>query len=818
MSTIKLSQIANGGSANFQTDQVVTVRNGNTDVLTNISVYGIDAKSAFGLAGDGVTDDTYDLNVGLASLTYGGKVIMYTPNDGFYFNAGIVIPSNIILEWQSDRVYGPNAWTKVIGYYSVTDPETGNNVAISQEISNAANTISTVTANGSASSTTLTVSNGGAFSNNDMVLVLGERDAAGSTIPRTSFYSIINSKSGNNLTLQDALPVSFSTTYTNPSYEANFGIQNKTYVYKIRGALLTANANYGSYVVNIANTTGITVGSLYHLMDNLETPSGNDANQETVRIAEVVSATQLRLQRPVLGDYLTSRSARMMLFNPVSDSRQVGNPGITRLAANQTSVNYHLNFYDLYQRCGDTDLVMDNSGSFKSLANFFRVRPGLWYESRSAKFTPTDNLAGGEGYFYGIYGATMFNVHDGQCEGARHGYLAFQSARGGAFYDCVAYDTLTAAFDCHGGGESDNMFINCRYYGRSNRDTTGNDVGFKFGNPTHQLGPYRTKFAGCHVLLEYTGNAADDDPTIKSIGFEYVPGNANCAMIDCTVTNTNIGVRAIQNSDNNASYTDDIQISGFRTYAVRQESILIDGSNTLNVRGISIDGVSMFNSGTLVSNTSAQVYVAQYNNGATIQGVRNYNQGNIANNTAYCIRVTNGDSAIVRDFTINGGQRGIRVDGTTTAHVGPGTMRSLDDGTVFFQTGNTTVTWENVDILGVTNASFSGNAPTTMTAAWPNGRARIATGNATANATDIGGIIYMNGTNTAQRTCNLPNASLLIPGATFGIKNRPDASCNVVVQVVNNSILIDNNASVTLTVGQIGFFQVKSDGSGYMVV
>lgn len=91
----KLSQIANGGNANTATDQLVTVRNGNTDVLTSLVNPGTNAKFSVNLASTVNLSGTYNngtAGVG-ATLAISGTITM----DG----NGLVVGDRVLLKDQS---------------------------------------------------------------------------------------------------------------------------------------------------------------------------------------------------------------------------------------------------------------------------------------------------------------------------------------------------------------------------------------------------------------------------------------------------------------------------------------------------------------------------------------------------------------------------------------------------------------------------------------------------------------------------------------------------------------------------------------------
>lgn len=606
----------------------------------------------------------------------GGTCYIRSSNgtDPIYYTKIINIShDNVHVVWLSPELRGPAAGMRIMGKLDeYSDAPGGFALAMLAG--------SSMTINGDGRSVfTLRAGEGAYIAAGEPAMIRGENDQNGLPLDkdRSFAYSVV----GDVLTLVDEIDGDYQ-----PSYPSSATPNDKTTIYKVGFARLTADTTRGQMTVEV--TSGISrfaVGNLVIVGDRRNenmvnssaktqagVPYANPAALEMAIITDI-SGNFVTFDHPISRVYLQSEFAGIMKVLPVKNSSISG--GRVSWAADQTSKSAHCYQIAYAQDCHIYDVQIDGlsgrRGQAVRLAYCYRCT-GYRLNIFGAKFT-----ASGEGYGATIYYSTRCKIYDSVVDGCRHSYLT-QNATLSGFANIQSHDDYISAVDYHGVNDSD-CWTDGATLVRSNHHTSDASSGSLVivGNTSHSVGSHHITVANVRIFCAFETSIAGiawtpactdvEFRNVTVIGAYYgaqfrlnsfqvtpVQTASNIRLIDCTLENctnraTSITAQPTYDGATSNGKLDGLLIMDCLSIANDRHFEIAGVVTTLGISNVILNGNQVINpvnttTGAYVINVKyASGFVHVYNNDVSKAQRGIYLQGNgvchvIGNKTANTVQ------------------------------------------------------------------------------------------------------------------------------------------------------------------------------------
>jgi hypothetical protein len=495
-------------------------------------------REDLGLAGDGVTDDSFVLNNKLRELYNAGRsaVIWLDPQDGkfFYFNASVDLRTNQWLIFSSRNtganvVFGAKGRFRIYG--SLAEDPPSNLPKLRATCPAGTTTIFLALTPESAAS---------AFSVGQRIIIRGQSDANGVSLQKEENTVTAVDTINNNLTVLLPLEDTYEPVYPPGDYEAKTGQPDRSFVTRLVSFNLSADAAQGATSINLTSATGIAVGDYVYITDNsvaadVAGSSFNYTKQEVAQIVSIASLT-VTLSHSLYHSYTTAKNARMIKLECIQNARITG----ARVSWNAPSysTNQHAFTMAYAANCLIDDCHVSDVAGFGSTGNGFRLDIGYNNRVTQCSVERPYLINAANGYGFAFYGATNCAVSQAYTYGCRHAYLLFKGAAGNQLTDITAVNTTVSDIDMHGANEIYNHVQGFILIGGPTiSGGSSSKAGIRIGNPTHLAGGSYNTFANGKMSLPDTGNT--------TYGIDIIPRSIGNVFRDIEIRGYSVGLRIV---------------------------------------------------------------------------------------------------------------------------------------------------------------------------------------------------------------------------------------------------------------------------------
>lgn len=448
-----------------------------------LPVYPMRTAADAGLYGDGLTDDSYLLQVDMAvrgALTYGTTYLLSaSEGSSFYFANRIRVPSNIQLIFLSPVRFAPKAGITMRGTLATVAASSGARLLVD------------AVAGGTTLSVDTTPLGGGALSNyfaaNDVLYLQGQLD--GCATPLQEQVVRVTGVSGTTLTLAEELSYAFQATYAAGDYAANYAATNYTLVSALKQAALTVDwvegANTGT--VGAGQVGNINPGDWVIPQDEKRQTDIGGAGTGYVHreIARVVATGEggvgnVRLHRRLSRACETAYHATLLVMHPVTGASVQGATAVFTAVADSSPWSTFEAKWAVSSQFAQC--VVPNADDYGSRGNGFRRDYCFGVDVAECRFEEPKYLQPGEGYGFYTTHSTACPTRACYARGARHSFIRYNAT------DCNGWDNVSencqlSDFDWHGGDEYGCVEFNPTATGGST--TASSSLGiFTFGDAT----------------------------------------------------------------------------------------------------------------------------------------------------------------------------------------------------------------------------------------------------------------------------------------------------------------------------------------------
>jgi hypothetical protein len=499
-------------------------------------------RQDIGLAGDGVTDDSFLLNRKMRELWDDGlsAVFWLDPQEGksFYFNASVDVRSNqwVIFSSRSEKnniTFGPNGRMRIFGGLD-EDPDEN---------------LPKLGATSTEGSTTLFMgpepeSNASLFQVGQRIIIRGKTDANGVALQKEDNVVTAINTSLNTLTVLNPLEFTYLPVYPPGDFEAKQGIPDRSFVTRLISYDLTANTTVGSPIISLVSTTGLAVGDWMYLFDegvakDVGGTSGNFIRQEVGRII-AINGLNVTLNHGVYHQYLTSKTARVTRLDAVGNAR-ITNARVSWNTPSSERDNHAFFVGYAYDSMIDNCHVSDEAG-FGNIGSCFRLDIGYNNKIQNCSGRNPYLIGPGLGYGVSMYGSTSCISDNCHMDGMRHGFILFKGTAGCLVTNTTIVNSTISDIDLHGANEIYNTFRGFKIVAGPTISADANDKSaIKLGNEFHLAG-------ASHNIIE-NGEIDFFDTTHDTNGIDILPTSNYNIVKNVVIKNPSTGILIIDQDD-----------------------------------------------------------------------------------------------------------------------------------------------------------------------------------------------------------------------------------------------------------------------------
>lgn len=494
-------------------------------VTLKVAGYGVQVLRG-AIVGDGITDDgpaLQEILDAIATARSAADVFVEAlPGKSMFINSSVQVTSDqTVLRFGSPITFGTEGLLSIFGqdleapeidkpHIGVDAPAGSNTIKLDQAVDLQH------------------------FKVGDSIVVRGERDGAGNTLQKQVAAITDINPITRVLTVDTTWEDAFLAQYPPGAYEANFGKPNRSQVTKQVAVTLDANANRGDTSVTVSSTSGLEVGQVVRIEDNLTTTDAyrtapNNFLSRENAVIRAINGNTVQLSHGLHHSYSTSFKGRLTITKPVIGSA-IENAHITWNSANGRT--HGLQMRNAVQS-RISDCTVSGEKGFSYTRHGIRVQDSYACVVERCMVRDPRLTASGQGYGITLYGSTHCHVNNNHFIACRHSVLLFTGAAGNDISNNISEDATASDFDLHGANEVDNIFAyNTAIGGSSITDDNVDDkAAFRAGNPTHTKGSHHCSFINNRVINH------------PGIAFDVMTVSSNTLVQGNRVTGANKGFR-----------------------------------------------------------------------------------------------------------------------------------------------------------------------------------------------------------------------------------------------------------------------------------
>lgn len=544
-----------------------------------------------GMAGDGVTDDSFVLNRKMKELNAAGLSAAFwlKPQDGkfFYFNSTVDIRSDMWVIFSSARVgpnivFGPTGRLRMFGSQSELPesnlPKIRQQLPIDTDIIYLGNEPESTAAN---------------FSVGGRIVIRGKSDASGIAIEKEEKTIIAVDTINNNLQVDTPFEFTYEVSYPPAEFEQKQGTADLTFVTRLVSNDFAADANPGDMVITLADTSGISIGDWLYLFDDsvaadIGGTSNNFITQEMVQVVDIVGNV-LTLNHALYHTYTTAKYARTIRIDVCNNARLTG----ANMSWNAESDNrdYHAVFVGYATNCLVEDCHCSDAAGFGNKGNGFRLDIGYNNIVDNCSVERPSFLGPGLGYGVAMYGSTNCKATNCYAERCRHSFVYFKGAAGNTFADVTSVGATISDIDFHGANEVYNLVDGFVILGGPIISDDANDKsGIKFGNEFH--------LAGCSHNFVTNGTIEYPDQVNPSIGVDILPASVGNKVSNLVMKGVSLGIQIIDQSRDTTLKAVDTVLKNIEIHNATDRAMKLQGNanggSSRVISGLDLINIEMY--------------------------------------------------------------------------------------------------------------------------------------------------------------------------------------------------------------------------------